>query len=656
MVMMNNTAELQLVDNSFYPDIQGTKKTVVAAILYNKRFFVVALDMLLALLTVWMAFSLRLELLHTPTGSQWLIYLLAPLLMLPVFIYSGLYQAVYRHSGFTAFVTVVKAVAAYGLFFLSALMLLNIPGVPLSIGILQPMICLLMIGGSRGLIRFWYITIDAKKQNKGVQEKLLIYGAGSAGMAIVNSINRSSKFDVAGFVDDNPKLHGLTLNGLKVYSLKQAEQLIANRVITNVLLAMPSASRIRRNEIVEKLHKYPVHIQMLPGVEELIDGRVTVSDIKEIQIEDLLGRDPVSCNKVILNDIIAGKVVMVTGAGGSIGSELCQQLLTAYPSKLLLVDNTEYNLFNIHNELESRCLRLNVKTEVVPLLGDVTDKKRLAEICRAFEPSVIYHAAAYKHVPMVEHNPVQGVRNNVLGTLAVAEVAVQFGVSSVVLVSTDKAVRPTNVMGASKRLCELIFQALADNPKHKTCFSMVRFGNVLGSSGSVVSRFRQQIKEGGPVTITHKDITRYFMTIPEAAQLIIQAGAMASGGDVFLLDMGEPVKIIDLARRMIALSGLSVRDVAISVTGLRPGEKLYEELLIGNNPSPTSNPRIFKAKENFMPWSQLHKELAHSTIAINNNDSVKVKRLVMRLVPEYQPTATTADFIAIQQKRQLSAA
>ncbi|NMW22000.1 MAG: polysaccharide biosynthesis protein [Chlorobiaceae bacterium] len=604
------------------------------------------------MLTVWMAFSLRFELWHSPVGNQWLIYLLAPVLMIPVFIYAGLYRVVYRHSGFSAFITLIQASAAYGLLFICVLFFLNVPGVPHSIGVLQPMISLLIIGGSRGFVKFWYINNDIKEQKGVVKEKLIIYGAGSAGVEIMNAINRSKKYDLVGFVDDEKQLHGRTINGMKVYSFTQAEDLIVQQGISNILLAMPSVSRVRRSEIVNKFKKFPVHIQMLPGFEELVDGRVSISDIKEIQIEDLLGRDPVPVNNALVNEIIEGRVVLVTGAGGSIGSELCRQLLAANPSKLLLVDNAEHNLYIINNDLQRRRLRINSITEVVPLLGDVTDENRMAEICSVFEPSVIYHAAAYKHVPMVEHNPVQGVRNNVLGTLTVAEVALQYGVSSVVLVSTDKAVRPTNVMGASKRFCEMIFQALAEELGHSTCFSMVRFGNVLGSSGSVVPLFRQQIKEGGPLTITHEEITRYFMTIPEAAQLIIQAGAMASGGDVYLLDMGEPIKIVDLARRMVELSGLSVRDIEFSYTGLRPGEKLYEELLIGNNPEPTQNSRIFKANEDFVAWPKLLRELGELTFAISNNDVDSIKRHLMRLIPEYQTNSKTTDYVALEQKNQ----
>ncbi len=648
--MSNNIAELQIPDPALSPAYKSKKQITLSLSFSIESLIVASIDLLLAQLTVWMAFSLRFENLNVPAGNQLYIYLLAPAIMLPVFIYSGLYRAVFRHSGFASFTTLVKAIGIYTIFFLFSLVFLNLEAVPRTVGILQPMMLLLMVGGSRGLVRYWYITLDANRHIKSKQDKLIIYGAGSAGVQIMSSLNQSAKFDLIGFIDDNPELQGRTINGLKVYTSDQAEELIKIQGIDNILLAMPSVSRIRRNAIINKFQKHPVRIQMLPGIEELVDGSLSISDIKEVQIEDLLGRDPVPVNHQLVSEVITGKVVMVTGAGGSIGSELCRQILAARPSKLLLVDNSEFNLYSIHNDLESRLSTLDRKIEVIPLLGDVTDEKRIAEICRVFQPSVLYHAAAYKHVPMVEHNPVQGVRNNVLGTLTVGKVALQYGVSNVVLVSTDKAVRPTNVMGASKRLCEMIFQALAHKPGHSTKFSMVRFGNVLGSSGSVVPLFRNQIKAGGPITITHKDITRFFMTIPEAAQLIIQAGAMASGGDVYLLDMGEPVKIINLAKRMIQLSGLTPEDVEIRVTGLRPGEKLFEELLIGNNPKPTANARIFKGSEHFLPWSELQTELATLTTAIDNSDVISLKKSLLALVPEYQANAVTTDFIAIEQK------
>ncbi|NTU69693.1 polysaccharide biosynthesis protein, partial [bacterium] len=519
--------------------------------------------------------------------------------------------------------------------------------------IMQPMIFLLVTGGSRAMVRFWFKKTVLPSKNGAVKEKLLIYGAGSGGAEIAAALLRSAKFELVGFIDDDKELQGSTVNGMKVFNLKHAEALIREYHINNILLAMPSTSRGRRKEIIEYFRHLPVRIQMLPCVEELACGQVSISDIKDVEIEDLLGRDPVPVGLTLVKKQISGNVIMVTGAGGSIGSELCSQLLALQPSTLLLVEHAEQNLYTIHSDLEHRLSRLKSETRLVPLLCDVTDENRISEICRIFQPRVIYHAAAYKHVPMVEHNPAEGVRNNVLGTLSVAQAALRHGVGNLVLVSTDKAVRPTNVMGASKRLCEMILQALALEAGHTTCFSMVRFGNVLGSSGSVVPLFRRQIRQGGPLTITHKEITRYFMTIPEATQLVIKSGAIATGGTVFLLDMGEPVKIIDLARRMVELSGLTVRDqknpngdIEIHVTGLRPGEKLYEELLIGNRPEPTDNPRIFKAHEHFQPWPLLQNEIEQLTKAISSNNVTEIKLILKRVIAEYQPAYGMADLLA----------
>ncbi|MCF8384060.1 MAG: polysaccharide biosynthesis protein [Chlorobium sp.] len=640
------------------PAYSRLQESVLASSRRVKQSVAVVFDLFSAMFCVWMAFSLRLELWHLPAGGQWVVYLLAPLLMLPVFTYAGLYRAIHRHSGFAMFITVINAALFYGALFFSAVLLLNLPHVPRSVAMLQPILFLLITGGSRALVRFVHHNTGVlPKKQQAAANRLLIYGAGSAGAEIAGAIERSAKFDLAGYLDDDPQLHGRTINGKPVFSPEEAETLIVQQGIGNILLAMPSASRSRRYEIVAKFRSSPVRIQMLPGIEELADGRVSIADIKEVDIEDLLGRDPLKIDQERIRKHISGRVVMVTGAGGSIGSELCRQLLGAQPATLLLVEHAEHSLYAIHSDLEQRSSRLALRVRLVPLLCDVTDEGRIDDIIRVFGPEVIYHAAAYKHVPMVEFNSAEGVRNNVSGTRTVAEAARRNGVPRFVLVSTDKAVRPTNVMGASKRLCEMVLQALAAEPGHSTCFSMVRFGNVLGSSGSVVPLFRRQIREGGPITITHQDITRYFMTIPEASQLVIKAGTIATGGDVFLLDMGEPVKIIELACRMVELSGLTVRDEAhpegdieIRISGLRPGEKLYEELLIDNNPEPTVNPRIFRASEQFMPWQELATELARLTDAISRNEVRTIKKLLKKMIPEYQPAQGISDFLAIEQE------
>jgi FlaA1/EpsC-like NDP-sugar epimerase len=422
---------------------------------------------------------------------------------------------------------------------------------------------------------------------------------------------------------------------------------VARLGVTDILLALPSSSRERRNRIIAGLRSVPVHIRTLPGLADLATGRVTVQDFKELDIEDLLGRDPVPPNTELLARNLAGKVVLVTGAGGSIGSELCRQILAERPRQLLLLEHNEFGLYSIHQELQGLCTAGGHGTEVIPLLGSVSNPQRLQEICETYRPATVYHAAAYKHVPLVESNPAEGIVNNVFGTMNIARAAVASGVSQFILISTDKAVRPTNVMGASKRMAELVLQGLAGQADNaSTCFGMVRFGNVLGSSGSVVPLFRGQLASGGPLTVTHPDVTRYFMTIPEAAQLVLQAGAMATGGDVFVLDMGEPVRIMDLARRMVELSGLTVRDqgnpggdIEIAVTGLRPGEKLYEELLIGDNPSPTVHPRIMKAHEDCLSWPELQVHLDTLRRASAEGDVETIKAVLRTCVHGYLPQA-----------------
>jgi len=454
------------------------------------------------------------------------------------------------------------------------------------------------------------------------------------------------------------RLHGHALNGLTIFAPAKLAHVVARQRVTQIYLAVPSVSRRRRNEIIESLLPLKVQVRTLPGLMDLADGKVEVSDLKELDIEDLLGRDPVPPNPLMIGKNTTGKVVLVTGAGGSIGSELCRQILKAQPARLLLVELTEFALYAIEQDLQKQLQAEGGDTELIPLLGDVRNQARMAEIMRTWKPHTVYHAAAYKHVPLVEHNPAEGVRNNVLGTWVTAEQALAHDVNDFVLVSTDKAVRPTNVMGASKRLAEMVLQAMAQQAHQqggRMRLSMVRFGNVLGSSGSVVPLFRQQIQQGGPITLTDARITRYFMTIPEAAQLVIQAGAMASGGDVFVLDMGESVKIMDLARRMIELSGLTVQDeanpegdIAIEVKGLRPGEKLYEELLIGDNPMPTQHPRIMKAHEEFLPWTDLREQLNQLMKAVDANDVAAMRAQIKHLVPGYQPDGEVVDWVWLE--------
>ena len=608
-----------------------------------KRAVVVGLDVALALAATWIAFTLRLDELNQPTGMQWWVYVLAPVLSVPVFVKFGLYRAIFRYTGQAALMATAQAVAVYGGLLLGILLWQRWPGVPRSVGVLQPLIFLLLVGASRAMARFWLAGLHQSQHPSG--GRLLIFGAGTAGVQTASALGISRQFVLLGFVDDDAVKVGRSINGVPVYSPAQVPELVSRTGVTDILLAMPSATRERRNKIIENLRHVPVHIRTLPGLGDLASGRVTVQDFKELDIEDLLGRDPVPPDADLLARNLAGKVVLVSGAGGSIGSELCRQILRQRPRQLLLLDHNEFGLYSIHQELKALGTARGITSELVPLLGSVGNPQRLQDICRVYAPAVVFHAAAYKHVPLVESNPAEGILNNVFGTLNMAQAAMDCKADRFVLVSTDKAVRPTNVMGASKRMAELILQALAAQlGAQGTRFGMVRFGNVLGSSGSVVPLFRSQLGHGGPLTVTHAEVTRYFMTIPEAAELVLQAGAMAVGGDVFVLDMGQPVKIMDMARRMVELSGMTVRDEAnpdgeieIKVTGLRPGEKLYEELLIGDNPTSTSHPRIMKAHEDFLDWPALNTQLQVLRRAADAQDVDAIKAVLQACVHGYAP-------------------
>ncbi len=625
-----------------------------------KRAVVILLDVSLCVLTVWLAYYLRLgEFISFSRNHQWgmggaLAAAGSVALALPLFVVSGLYRAIFRYSGWPALLAVARAVGIYSLLYTSIFTVIGIAGVPRTVGIIQPILLLLLVGASRALARVWlggqYQTI----LRQAARPKVLIYGAGSTGRQLASAMVNSHEMQVAGFLDDDNRLHGHVLNGQPIYNPADLGNLAATLNISDVLLAMPSLSRRRRNEILSQIRSAHVAVRTLPSVTDLAQGKVSISDLRELDIDDLLGREPVAPNHILLAKNVVGKVVLVTGAGGSIGSELCRQILAVAPAKLLLIEQSEFALYAVHQELEE--MRASRETVLVPLLASVQDAERMREIMSTWQPDTVYHAAAYKHVPLVEHNPAAGIKNNVLGTLRTAQAAAENGVADFVLISTDKAVRPTNVMGASKRLAEMALQALAAT-KTATKFSMVRFGNVLGSSGSVVPKFRQQIRDGGPITLTHEEVTRYFMTIPEAAQLVIQAGAMAKGGDVFVLDMGQSVKIMDLARRMVELSGLTVRDdlnpngdIEIEVTGLRPGEKLYEELLIGDNPKPTVHPRIMKAHEDFIPWPELDAKINSLDFALNVNDVGVIRLMMQQLVVGYVPSDEIVDWVYLEQE------
>jgi FlaA1/EpsC-like NDP-sugar epimerase len=621
----------------------------------TKRIIALLFDIALCLLTVAIAYYLRLGEWTLPYRTQFFSYLAAILLAIPLFIRFGLYRAIFRYAGWGALAAVVKACAIYTVVYSAVFFAVGIPGIPRTTGIIQPILLLITVGGSRAIIRFLLDEGQAGFLALNQRRRVIIYGAGSSGRQLAAGLANSHEMQVMGFIDDDLRLAGSSLNGKMIHSSETIQTVLEALDISDILLAIPSASRNMRNEILGRLRGTSVNVRTLPGLMDLAQGKVTVSDLRELDIDDLLGRDAVLPNRELLEKRIVDKAVLVTGAGGSIGSELCRQILKLKPTILLLAEINEYSLYAIHQELEQKRNALDSsQIAVIPLLASVQDEARMESIISTWKPDTIFHAAAYKHVPLVEHNPAQGIRNNVFGTLTTAKIAARNSVADFVLISTDKAVRPTNIMGASKRMAEMVLQALASEGGD-TRFSMVRFGNVLGSSGSVVPLFRQQIKSGGPITVTHPEITRYFMTIPEASQLVIQASAMAQGGEVFVLDMGKSVKIVDLAERMIELSGLAVQnldnpdgDVRIEFVGLRPGEKLYEELLIGDNPEATQHPGIMKANEHFVPHDELMNHLSHLDKILHANATIEILNKLSALVPGYKRNPQAVDWVFLK--------
>lgn len=611
----------------------------------NKRIIALANDVVISILSVLLAFLIRLDSWTGPHGNQWAILVFAPVVAIPIFLWYDCYRAIFRFVGGGTISKIARGSVVYALISAGVFTGYGIAGVPRSLGILQPILFFMMIVSSRivvrELLRYGNVNVDARNA-----KNVMIYGAGLSGRQVAAGLGlRGGPIDIVGFIDDDERLHGSLIDDHRVYGSENLAELLEALDVDEILLAIPSATRARRNQILEAVRGTGAHIRVLPDLADLASGRVTVSELRELSVEDLLGRDPVPPIPGLFERCVRGKVVMVTGAGGSIGSELCRQILSIGPSRLVLVEANEFALYSIERELVAlarvRGDTAAAASALAPVLASVTDARALAKLFAEHRPDTVYHAAAYKHVPLVEQNEAAGVLNNSFGTLATAQAAQAAGVAHFVLISTDKAVRPTNVMGASKRLAEMVLQALARRGG-PTCFAMVRFGNVLGSSGSVVPLFRSQIRTGGPITVTHPDITRYFMTIPEAAQLVVQAGAMASGGEVFVLDMGEPVRIVDLAQKMIDLSGMTLRDdehpdgdIAIEVTGLRPGEKLYEELLIGNNPTGTDHPRIMMAMEPIMEWDALAPRLEALGERIAANDRAGIRASLVELVPGF---------------------
>ncbi|WP_273764034.1 nucleoside-diphosphate sugar epimerase/dehydratase [Aeromonas hydrophila] len=610
-----------------------------------KRVISVLADTVLLSLAFWGGFWVRLDD-AMPIKSVLHWQALALLVPITIFIFMrlGLYRAVLRYVGFKVLWTVVLGV------FISTMLLVMLGffftvSLPRTVPIIYFAFAILLIGGTR---LFFRMLINRGNKSR---TPVIIYGAGSSGRQLQQALSQGQEFFTVAFVDDSKSLAKTTIQGINVYSPNLISDLIERFDIKKVLLAIPSASRSVRQEVIRRLEHFPCEVLSIPGMADLVDGKALIDELKEVSIEDLLGRDPVAPIPELMNANITGKRVMVTGAGGSIGSELCRQIICCKPSKLVLFELSEYALYAIDKELNEICQDEGIELEIVPLLGSVQRQNRLVTIMNNFQIQTVYHAAAYKHVPLVEYNVVEGVRNNIFGTLYSAQAAIAAGVETFVLISTDKAVRPTNTMGATKRLAELALQALA-SAQSKTRFCMVRFGNVLGSSGSVVPLFRRQIRTGGPLTVTHPDIIRYFMTIPEAAQLVIQAGAMGCGGDVFVLDMGQPVRIIELAHRMIRLSGLSLKneknpagDIEIKITGLRPGEKLYEELLIGDNVSGTHHPRIMKANESMLPWTELRVLLTKIDTACHEFDHEQLRYLLLEAPAAFTPTDGICDLV-----------
>ncbi|HBW97386.1 MAG TPA: nucleoside-diphosphate sugar epimerase [Pseudoalteromonas sp.] len=633
-------------------------RSILNASRAKKRIITLFIDSMFIMAAFWLALIVRLDSFEPLQRlDNWLLLIALIPVSLYTFISLGLYRAVLRYMNSQAIWAIVlgTVITTVSLVLIAFIMGVNIPR---TMPFIFAWLCLLTVGGARVLVR---AIIGKMTTNK--KESVIIYGAGSAGRQLATALGAGPEYFVSAFIDDDVTKHGSIIQGIPVINFQGIYELIDKRKISKVLLALPSETRARRKEILAQLEPLTIKVLSMPGMADVVEGKAKLAEITEVGVEDLLGRDPVAPKVDLMTANITNKVVMVTGAGGSIGSELCRQIVKQQPTKLVLFEQSEFGLYSIEKELCEYINNNNLCIELIPIMGSVQRINRIETVMSTFGVQTVYHAAAYKHVPLVEHNVVEGVRNNVFGTYYAAKAAVNAKVDTFVLISTDKAVRPTNVMGATKRMAELALQGLAQEyeNKHNTRFCMVRFGNVLGSSGSVVPLFRRQIKEGGPITLTHPDITRFFMTIPEAAQLVIQAGAMGKGGDVFVLDMGEPVKIKDLATKMVRLSGFEVKsdnnphgDIEIKCTGLRPGEKLYEELLIGDNVGETTHERIMTANEVMLPLAEFNVFIEALDIACHNFDHKTIRQLLLDAPTGFNPTDGICDLVWNAKKRDIT--
>jgi len=635
--------------------IHTAAKSILNLSRFTKQTIAILVDLSLCVLCTWFAFYLRLEQFISIQGAALTAVMVSVTLAFPVFWLLGLYRTIFRYSGLSIMFSVSIALLVYGFLYFSVFVVYGVKDIPRSIGILQPMLLFFAVVSSRLFVKYIFGKNYLFKDKSQFLKKALVYGAGSAGRQLVSALANSNELKVVGFLDDDDQLNGQILQGHEIYPFLKIPDLIKSKEVQLVLLALPSIPRSRRNDILKNLSNYQLQVQTLPTVKDIVQGRVNLSDIKDLDADDILNRDQVLPNTELLSKNITSKVVLVTGAGGSIGSELSRQIAKQNPQKLLLLELNEFALYKIYEEL----MILNINLKIIPLLVNVQDQTKVNEIFKTFKVDTVYHAAAYKHVSLVEENISESIKNNVFSTLTVAKAALSQLVENFVLISSDKAVRPTNIMGASKRLAEFCVQGLYKHTKNnKTKMSIVRFGNVLVSSGSVIPKFKKQIKDGGPITLTHPDVTRYFMTLTEASQLVIQAGAMSEDCDVFVLDMGESVKIKDLIYKIVKLSGLRVKDennkegdIEIKIIGLRPGEKLYEELLLGDNPKKTQHPKIQKARDPFIPFNQLEVDLNNLKTLLDHNKVFEVKELLTKIVKTYQSNTAIVDHVYLEQRK-----